>query len=326
MFGNLVNWHDFTAFSRLAFRRGTRGLFARGLLSGARKTESRWAPESQLNLNVFGIPGIRKRWNKLVTGDEKTEPIAGLLQRHFAGRNDLLAISLGSGTGRNEISWAKSVGCFKSLVGWELSRGQVERANQNAIAEGLGDIVRFEAGDVFAIPDQLEAYDVVLIEGALHHFSPLDELVPRMRSWLKPGGMLLIDEFVGPRRFQWTSRQMEMTNALLQLLPESYRRTPDGGVRTRVHRPSKLKMYWIDPSEAIESHRIPEVLNTHFEEVASHPYGGTLLHLLFNKIAHNFTDGSAITEDLLEMCFQTEQAALRSGQIPSDYLAAAYRR
>ena len=45
----------------------------------------------------------------------------------------------------------------------------------------------------------------------------------------------MVHEFVGPSRFQWTTRQVEMANALNSLLPEELRRdVQSGGVKTEV--------------------------------------------------------------------------------------------
>ena len=53
-----------------------------------------------------------------------------------------------------------------------------------------------------------DSYDLVLAEGALHHFTPLHAVYDKIFRALKEGGYLVINDFVGPTRFQWTDRQL----------------------------------------------------------------------------------------------------------------------
>jgi hypothetical protein len=86
----------------------------------------------------------------------------------------------------------------------------------------------------------------------------------------------VLNEYIGPARFQWTARQLEAVNALRELLPPRYRvRWQDRGLKRRVHRPSRLSMMLYDPSEAVESDRIVPSLDKFFAVVERRDYGGT---------------------------------------------------
>jgi SAM-dependent methyltransferase len=86
----------------------------------------------------------------------------------------------------------------------------------------------------------------------LHHFSRLGEIMRMIARALGPGGLLIMDEYVGPSRFQWASGQMRAANALLTMLPEEHRTQRDGQVKSRVVRPSRLSMRLDDPSGAVD--------------------------------------------------------------------------
>ena len=45
------------------------------------------------------------------------------------------------------------------------------------------------------IPDA--SFDAVFVEAALHHFAALEETFALMHRVLRPGGLLLFDEYVG---------------------------------------------------------------------------------------------------------------------------------
>jgi hypothetical protein len=142
---------------------------------------------------------------------------------------------------------------------------------------------------------------------------------------LKPTGYLVASEFIGPTRFQWTDRQLEVVNGILAILPPLYRqRWSDGRIKKKAYRPSRLSMMMGDPSEAVESGCIVPLLERHFEVVERRDYGGTIIHPLFDDIAHNFLseDGEEKDEEarrLIELCFYIEDTLLELGHIQSDF-------
>jgi 2-polyprenyl-3-methyl-5-hydroxy-6-metoxy-1,4-benzoquinol methylase len=112
---------------------------------------------------------------------------------------------LGCGGGANEILWART-GRFSSIDAYDLSEQRIQAAIaslRNTPEEGL---IRYRVGNIglLALPET--SYDVVIFEQSLHHLTPLDRVLPRIKSFLPPGGFLVANEFVGPTRFQWTDR------------------------------------------------------------------------------------------------------------------------
>ena len=147
-----------------------------------------------------------------------------------------------------------------------------------------------------------------------------------MSGWLRPDGILCVREFVGPRAFQWTSRQLEAADGLLTLLPHSLRTDyATGKVRTHVNRPSRLRMRLTDPSEAVESDAILPNLRALFEIVEEFSLGGTVVHLVTADIAHHFRAGDPESDRFLELMFASEDALIDSGDLPSDHMLVIAR-
>ncbi len=185
-------------------------------------------------------------------------------------------------------------------------------------------MVRFDVGDVFARRIPPAAYDVVIAESALHHCTPLAELLRRIAGWLAPDGWLFVDDFMGPTRMQWTDRQLEVVNGLLAVLPERYRGAWGAGrPKSRMIRPSRLSMVLSDPSEAVESARILPLLHEVFDVVELRPYGGAVLHLVLGEIAHNFLGDGERTRRFLELCFEAEDLLMAEGDLASDFAVVA---
>lgn len=186
----------------------------------------------------------------------------------------------------------------------------------------MDGVLRFAVADVRSLNLPDTSFDVILAEGALHHISPLEPAVAALARLLKPGGRLVLRDFVGPSRFQWTDAQVAAADALLATLPERLRtRWGSGRVKSRMLRPGTLAMRLMDPSEAAESDRILGVLNRHFEPIDRKDLGGTVLHLVLDDIAFHFQDGEGAA--WLAALFDAEDALLEDG-LSSDFVYAVY--
>lgn len=262
------------------------------------------------------------RWNKLVSGNANVEYRQYILQKWFDDREHMHALSLGCGGGHNELEWAK-LGKFDCIDAYDLSEPRIKQANAIAAQKGYSQQLRYKVGDVFGIEMKENFYDMILVEHSLHHFSPLEQILLRIRKFLKPDGYFVVNEFVGPSRFQWSDRQLEVVNGLLAALPNKYKTLwQSNEVKLKVEKPSRLSMILHDPSEAVESGKIMPLLHSIFDVVDLRLYGGNILHLLFNGIAHNFRSDDAETKHYLDLIFKIEDMLLASGEVQSDFVVA----
>ncbi|MBA2669188.1 MAG: class I SAM-dependent methyltransferase [Gemmatimonadetes bacterium] len=322
MINYLINCHDWVELVA-RFRTSRWRKEAAKLGRGAQaRVEMQWDYSDDGSDLGWSLQCVQPRWNHLISGDVEVTYHTYLHRRYLAGRRDLTVVSIGCGAGDNERVWA-GLGGFACIRGYDLSPAAIQRARDAATAEGLYDILRFEVADALDL-DAGARYDVVPFEQALHHFSPLEKVLERTAQLLKPDGLLILNEYVGPTRFQWTDRQLEVINGLLAILPEHLRRQRDGRVKRREHRPGRLRMIAADPSEAAESGRILAALRERFEIVELRPYGGTVFHMLLRGIAHNFAD-TPEAQEWLELCFGVEDCALAAGELESDFVVAVCR-
>jgi len=325
VFGNYINADDFRLIARRIGEGGFRRILRRVLGTKQTRVETSWEKSEIPPTNWWDIPEVQDRWNRKVTGSGDTDFNDHVVATHFQHRRDLLGLSLGCGTGVREKRWAET-GVFRRIDGYDLSEPRIATAKALAESSGLADVLHFETGDVYT-KTFTETYDVVIVEGSLHHFSPLETILTRISDLLTDDGYLLINEFVGPTQFQWTDRQLHEINALLTALPDRLKTKWDGtSIKKRVGKPSKLCIRYGDPSEAIESGRILPLLEQMFSPVEVKGYGGTILHMLFHEIAHNFCTDDAEAKTWLQTCFDTEDALIESGAFTSDFVAGVYRK
>lgn len=328
MFNNLINRNDFTDLFRKIRQRSH--LFSRIFRSlrqnEQERTKTAWAYTYDPPQNWSNIPAVVARWNLLISGDPQLDYRDYVARKYFPDASALLGLSLGCGNGSNEIAWAKQ-GRFQRIDAYDISRIRLDNAMSQAKEHGVDSIIDFQLADVYQLEQQPDSYDVIVIEGSLHHFSPLQEILERIARWLKPEGYFILHEYAGPSRFQWTDRQVEVCNSLLAILPRKYTQLYNSTRhKRRVLKPGRLRMILRDPSEAVESARIRPLIQQLFEVVELKGFGGTILHLLLYEIAQNFCNDDPDTQRWLQLCFDIEDQLIAEGDLTSDFIMAVCKK
>lgn len=233
---------------------------------------------------------------------------------------------MGCGEGQKVLHWART-GLFERIEAYDLSEERLQKARRMARENGLQHCIDYRAADVNQMDLPESHYDVVFIEHALHHFSPLLPLLERISRWLAPEGYFVFDEYVGPSRFQWTESQLRLANSVRLLIPERFRaHVIDGRTDKRVIRPSRLSMILKDPSEAVQSADILPLAARIFKVVEVRGYRGALLHLVLEGIAHHFVSEDPDALSCLHLLFQIEDFLTQTGQIQDDFAVGIYRK
>lgn len=320
MFNNLINKYDFVRICE-KIRRGYFYEILPKLTSGKLgRVKKSWKHTETNQSNWWDVPAIINRWNLLITGNPDLSPQEYFSRKYFSQKKNIKGLSIGCGIGQNELKWIKSIN-FERLIAHDLSSERIAFAKRQAEREGYSQILHFLISDFFDLEVIDDEYDVIIAEGALHHLKPLNEVLLRIKRMLKKDGYLLVNDFIGPSRFQWTDRQLEIVNGLLAIIPHRYRkRIRSGSIKKRQYKPGRLSMILNDPSEAVESSNILPLLKEYFDILELKEYGGTILHLLMHEIAHNFISNDEKSERILHLCFEVEDLMLKLKEIQSDYV------
>jgi SAM-dependent methyltransferase len=301
----------------------TRGSAAvTGLLQGsAGRTQAAWDHTDTYPRQWTSIPVIQERLRTAITGSPATNIPAYIRERYGKEEATWRALSPGCGTGRKELAWV-AAGGIKLLEGYDISKKRIAEAQRLAASAGMSASAQFTTADVRALKIASGTVDLVIFDDSLHHISQLPSFLRKVRAWLTPGGLVVVNEFVGPSRFQWTDRQIEIANRLLESMPVRLKVRPDGTPRPPVYRPGTLAMRLYDPSEAVESASILPLLYELFEVIEEKPCGGALLHLVFKDIAHHFLHPDDEARAILDRCIETEAEEIASGRIGNDFVFA----
>lgn len=261
---------------------------------------------------------IRRR----ISGDEDVPPtryFAGLLGEEMRSGP---ALVLRGGDPKLACELLRERVCARVTI-LDDSGERLDYARARVPEDLRGKVQLAEADPIAYEPD--EPPTVVAAVSALHRLSDPNAVVGRVAHWLAPGGLVYVDEFVGPDRFQWTERQLEIVNRLLACLPEELRRdlsTRDGATKTEIGRPDPERFRCDHPSDAVAPSRIRSALDDHLEPVTIKPYGGAVFHQLFARIMGNF----ARWPELVRLVLEFDAILTDLEVVDSDYLWAAYRK
>ncbi len=325
MFINLINVNDFIELYVFYKRRNFTLLqiLSRIFSLSKSKVESAWSHLDSPPTHWWDIPQIRERWNLLISGNPKTDYYEYFIQKYLFNKEKLTALSLGCGTGHRELRWAAS-GKFKQIDAIDLSPRRIDFARKKSMEAGYSNIINYQLAN-FNEMNIGSKYDLIFCEQSLHHFSPMNKVIDKINDFMKPDGLLLINEYVGPTRFQWNKDQIFFSNKLLGEIPAKYRYYYNSRlIKKRIAKPGLLRMFLSDPSEAIESEKILPELNKKFRIVELREYGGTILHPLFDGIAHNFINEEKEALTVIEKCFSFEDELLHLQKIKSDFIFAVF--
>jgi SAM-dependent methyltransferase len=257
----------------------------------------------------MGHPAVRARINRRVTGDPAWWPISWLRARLGSRAPLARAASVGSGTGALERDLVRQ-GVVERVTGVELSSACVAEAERLAAEAGLTDRIEYVTGDARAWLEQARGYDALFFHGSLHHFDRLPELLAAVARALGPGGLLYLDEYVGPAAGEWGIAHALLWNAVYRL------RIPGRLRRARLVRAPRNDE---DPTESVASSAILPAVASRFRILERRDYGGNLLAPIYpylRRPSHDPPAPRALHDAAIERLLDLEELLLRHPWLP----------
>ena len=203
------------------------------------------------------------------------------------------------------------------ITGFDISPESVNLA-RSLSTKGSVD---FEVRDLNHEPWEEAIFDAVFANGALHHVEALDFCLGQISASLKLSGLLYVNDYLGPARFQFSDTQIRLAHELLLRVPEKFRS------QNMPKCCDPIALSQMDPSEAVNSHQIYETLRCHFDIIECHKMGGTLLAPIFGG---GCLDPSIIESgeglEVISMLVEAERKLISDGLIRSDHLLLICRK
>ena len=258
--------------------------------------------------------------NERATGDPARDWLSSWAHRYFHG-HDLRVLVLGCGEGWLERAISEWT-FVRTIDAVDFAEAALARARERG-----GPKIRYGVVDLNRDSLEPDAYDVVVAHSVLHHIENLEHAFDQIERAMKPEATLVVNEYVGVNRFQYSDEILAIINDLMRCLPERLRRSAledrTYGVRER---PTVEEMMANDPSEAVRAADVMPMLRQRFEILDERQLGGTILMHLLYDIVQNFRFDDPHERAILELLCTFEGALVDGRRIPSDFLLTAARK
>ena len=319
----VINIGDFIELYFKIKQRGIEYIFSKFSFVKKTRIKNTFNQVDVASSNYWIIPDVKAYWNKIITGNPTQEYADYVVEKYFKNETNLQLLSLGCGAGSHEIKFARHSN-FSEIRGIDLAPKLIDEANKNAQQSNFKNL-KYEVSNMYDSHFEDNFFDAILFHSSLHHFKNLEKLLGEIiKKTLKKDGLLIIHEYVGPSRIQWTKEQLTEVNLLLSIIPDKYKkRFKSNSLKTKAYRPGNLRMIISDPSEAVESSEILHTIHKHFKIEEEKYLGGNLVMPLFKDIAHNFLDNSDETKKILHQVFEKEKSFIQTHS--SDFVFGVYR-
>jgi len=202
-------------------------------------------------------------------------------------------VSIGCGSAIKELALL-SRGLVQHFDLYELSEDRCNEIVRRATKLGLTDRITVHNFDAFSKPAKLDSYDLVYWDNSLHHMLDVRQAIDWSYAVLKKGGGVVMNDFVGASRFQWSEDQLDYASRVrASFIDTKYLADDVGNINIEtsfVGRPPVSGMILDDPSEAADSDSIIPALEETFSNVELIKTGGVVYHLALNNLLANFDE------------------------------------
>ncbi len=182
-----------------------------------------------LERSYYGHPAVRRHVYRALTGTDAPPDLDRDWFERWAVETFLAdempvdeCLSLCCGFGEVE-RLLYSAGAFSHCIAIDIAPDAIGKAREAAAARGLEEVLDYRVGDLDADELAPDSVDLVWSNGALHHLSNLEHVLEQVHRALRPGGLLVANEYVGAPHQQLTHRHRELVNAAVHILPARLR-------------------------------------------------------------------------------------------------------
>lgn len=320
----LITFEDFRDLYLKIMQRGIAFIFTKFSFNENRRTKSSFNHINIPSSNWWIIPEVRKRWNKMITGDPDITYEEYISKDIFKGSQSIKMLSLGSGTCAHELILAE-LNPHWDILCVDFSNKRIENAREIAENKNLQNI-HFITENVYTCDLPNEYYDIVFFHQSLHHFKNMKSFIPdKVASKLVVDGKLIIHEYVGPNRLQYHKNQLKAINKCIELIDQEYRTMFKGNFKkNKYYGAGLIRMILSDPSECVDSDNILPEIHKYFKVIVENSLGGSLLMHALKDIAHHFIQTDKNKLDNMHRIFKYEDEYLLNNK--SDFLFGIYEK
>jgi SAM-dependent methyltransferase len=263
----------------------------------------------------YSYPAIAAYRNRIISGSSDTTWIDFLKGQYGRfGR----ALSLGVGTGWIEEALLKR-GLVSTIDLSDLSHSAVEHVSNRLSRLDSKVKINVHVQDANFIRLEPESYDLIVCHSILHHVVNLEHLLYHLNRSLKKTGMLVVDEFIGPSRFQWPKQVCDVVDSTVRLLTQ-------GRAFRRLVLPERAVMAMSSPFESIRSSELAPLLEFQFQEnvIPEQRFMGFLYPAIWTLDFSDWEDAGL--QKIVEECIELDRTFTKTALLPPCFLFGIYRK
>jgi GT2 family glycosyltransferase/LmbE family N-acetylglucosaminyl deacetylase/2-polyprenyl-3-methyl-5-hydroxy-6-metoxy-1,4-benzoquinol methylase len=313
--------------SKQSFVNTIRDILTR-LFHPSEKVSDHWSDmdiEVKYSPDVYWLANrlVQNNFTKKVTSGSESESWVNYVNDKYlsALQPDDTLLSIGCGDGELERHLS-SLGGVKNIEAFDIAPARIEKAINAARENSITNVEYFvRDAEKHGLPNR--KYKVVFFNSSLHHLRDVDGILANTAACLKPGGYMILNEYVGPNRLRYSEKEKTIIRQVFKEIPEKYRVSLAKENYGKVIReplffnPEEVER--VDPSEAVNSEAIIPAVKKFFHILEFNEAGGTLLHVLLQNIAGHFREDDAESIKILQSLFEKEQALISSGELPNHF-------
>jgi len=169
---------------------------------------------------------------------------------------------------------------------------------------------------------KLGFFDVIIVNMIAHHIADLNSFFKKLSEVLTDNGRLIMQEYIGPNRFQHNKKTIHIINSILNVLDDSLKINNMPGAELSLKNdyvPNTIEHFLAtDPSEAICSAKIMTNFKKYFITDSQKDFGGNINHMLLSGIVNNFED-CANGHQILKLLMVFEELLEKYEVIKTDF-------
>jgi SAM-dependent methyltransferase len=251
-----------------------------------------------------------------ITGDPEGNPLMEVAKQ-FLVPSAKKMLAVGSGLAFAEESLARG-NFVEKVVAFEASEVAVTSARERFAIAGLADRIDIRCGDVMEAQLSDCEFDLVFVQAAIHHFYNIEEMFELFHRVLKPGGLIIYDEYVGPDHHMYEDHVMQTLDEINECLAPQFRHDVlRNSVREEVPSATLEWMMQMDPSEGVHASLILPLTYKFFDVVQRIDYGGTVMRPFFVGILPNFDFNDPKDQTIASLIIKMEELLVRNSVLPS---------
>jgi SAM-dependent methyltransferase len=200
---------------------------------------------------------------------------------------------------------------------YELSKKRIEKGREDAAKRGLADKIDFYAEDAFAT-DLSGKYDLVFWSHALHHMMDVRYALEWSKDCLVDGGLIVIDDYVGPTRMQYSEEVLDIQSSIRAALASNpyflvNPCKPGVSFPIRCSNVDPVALAVKDPSECADSGRILSSIKEVFPHAEIRLTGGHVYNGALDGLFGNFDIDDPTHEAFLRVLMILDEQFAKQG-------------